>query len=195
MNQTQKMNICSEIHTDTREGWSLWRTVSDRQETEYVLAARENSEQACSVMIRALDSMLEGMSAAVMASDGEGQGRFARTVIRHMADIWPDCRLIARAAGTAFVAIADRENHYPAIKNLLELARDQEQACIRFVGYLEPRLPEVRFAGLFNGGADVELTYSNADQPMLRLRLFGGCMEDREIWSRLRACWTEAIAA
>lgn len=185
-----------EITTDTREGWHLWRTLDAGSEAEYVLSARIYNEETSCVMARAMTALLEGMSAAVILGDGEGEGRFAKTVLRRMGEMWPDSRLIARADGVVLVAIADDNSHGETISQLAELARHQEKAGIRFVGYRTPRLSEVLFANLMteNSGADIELNLIKGKTPMLRIRYNPEAVDDRELWSRLQECWMDATA-
>lgn len=196
MKQALQKETAVAICTDSREGWRLWRTVDAENRAEYVLSARENSACAASVMGEAISALLEGMSVALLLWDGEGEGRFGRTVQRRLGDQWPDCRLMARAEGAAFVAIADDRSHEEVARRLMELARHQEKAFIRVVGYRGAVAPEVRFDGLFGGSceADLELSYTNANRPMLRIRRDSAALSDGEIWSRLHACWKAATA-
>lgn len=196
MKQALQKETAVAIRTDSREGWRLWRTIDAENQAEYVLSSRENSACAAEVMGEAISALLEGMSVALLLWDGEGEGRFGQTVMRRMGDQWPDCRLIARAEGTAFVAIADDRSHGEVIGQLLALAHHQEKAFIRVVGYRGAVAPEVRFADLFGGSfeADLELSYTNANRPMLRIRRDSAALTDCEIWSRLHACWKAATA-
>lgn len=185
-----------EIATDTREGWRLWRTLDADNEAEYVLSARSYNGETSRVMARAMTALLEGMSAAVILGDGEGEGRFAKTVLRRMGEMWPDSRLIARADGVVLVAIADDNSHGETIGQLAELARHQNQAGIRFVGYRTPMLSEVLFANLTteNSGADIELNLIKGKTPMLRIRYNPEAVDKHEVWSRLQECWMDATA-
>ena len=196
MKQALQKETAVAIRTDTREGWRLWRTIDAENQKEYVLTARKNSVCAAEVMGEAISALLEDMSVALLLWDGEGEGRFGQTVMRRMGDRWPDCRLMARAEGAAFVAIADDRSHGEVIGDLLALARHQEKAFIRIVGYRSAAAPEVRFAELFNGSfaADLELSYTNANQPMLRIRRDSTVLSDCEIWNRLQVCWKAATA-
>ena len=196
MKQALQKETAVAIHTDTREGWRLWRTIDAENQKEYVLSARENSVCAADVMGEAISALLEDMSVALLLWDGEGEGRFGQTVMRRMGKKWPDCRLMARAEGAAFVAITDDRSHKEVIGDLLALARHQEKAFIRIVGYRGAVAPEVRFADLFGGSfaADLELSYTNVNQPMLRIRRDSETLSDCEIWNRLQVCWKAATA-
>lgn len=194
MNQALKLRKDYEINTDTAQGWRLWRTLGASHQAEYVLAAKACNEETMRVIAEAMAALLQGKSIGVLLGDGEGAGAFAHTVLRRMGDRWPDSRLIARESGAAFVAIADGSEHAQTITDLVGLARHQSKAAIRLVGYREETLHEVRFAGLFHGGADIELNFYCARQPVLRIRIDDEACTDQEIWSRLQQCWCDAVA-
>lgn len=194
MNQALKIQKEYAINTDTAQGWRLWRALDASHEVEHVMAAKACNEETMRVMADAMTALLKGKSIGVLLGDGEGEGLFAHTVMRRMGEQWPDSRLIARSTGAAFVAITDGTDHAQMIEGLMELARHQEKAAIRLVGYNEDTLHEIRFAGLFHGGADIELNFYCARQPVLRIRTDEKACTDREIWARLQRCWQNATA-
>lgn len=194
MNHALQMKKEYAINTDTEQGWRLWRALDASHNVEHVMAAKTCNEETMRVIADAMTALLQGKYIGVLLGDGESEGVFAHTVMRRMGDLWPDSRLIARSTGAAFVAIPDGCDHAEMIAGLMELARHQNKAAIRLVGYNEETLHEVRFAGLFNGGADIELNFYCTHQPVLRICTDEKACNDREIWSRLQTCWQNATA-
>ena len=194
MNQAVKIKTHDEINTSTQDGWRFWKTVTADDTVEYVLSARKNSPETSRVMTEAMTALLKGLSSAVLLGDAGDTGDFARMVMRHMSDRWPDCRLMARSTGAVFVAIADENDQSDNIYRLMEMARHQKGAGIRLVGYREAVMPEVRFANLCDGGADIELVYCGGKQPMLRICMNPKAFSKNECWARLQRCWQDATA-
>ncbi|WP_283673647.1 hypothetical protein [Butyricicoccus sp. Marseille-Q5471] len=185
------------IHADSDEGWSLWRTVDAENTAEYVIASNEKTEQAIRIIKQSMIALLEGMSVGVILGDGEGEGRLAQTVMKRMSHLWSDCRMINRASGSLLVALFDDESHDEIIDQLIEIAIHQNKAGIRFVGYCDKVLPEVRFANLMadEGGADLELHYVNAGRMMLRMHMNTDAMTDGDVWERVSGVWSGMSAS
>lgn len=184
--QDARQSVCTEI----KGGWSLLRTSDCAEGREYALRAHRKTDRTLRILEQTLYAMLEGLSVAVLVEDNTG--RIAHMAMQAVKGQAPDCRLLARAGGTAFVALPEPDACRTVVEKLAELSHGREDVRIRIAGYMGACLPEVRFAGLLKGGADVELLYTGGACPELRFRTRREHMTADAVWTRLYPCWQAA---
>lgn len=195
MRQTKQQTNTQEICTATRDGWRLWRTLDASGEVEYALSAQKCNARTMRVMAQAMASLLSGMPVAAGVGSKTDDSIAAHAAAAALAEDCADSRLMARASGKMFVALLEDGDHAAAIEKLLELMRTHKDAGVRLAAYRQTASGEADFNGLFNGSADLELTFSCAKQPILHIRFGERAICAGEIWSRLRGSWLTAIAS
>lgn len=99
--QDARQSVCTEI----KGGWSLLRTSDCAEGREYALRAHRKTDRTLRILEQTLYAMLEGLSVAVLVEDNTG--RIAHMAMQAVKGQAPDCRLLARAGGTAFVALPE----------------------------------------------------------------------------------------